>query len=700
MNHLQITFFPSARLFLQLLCTATLVLSGCSGGGGGATKATTITVIEGYIQGATVCVDINKHGACDDGETKGTTGADGKVTLYVPVDDVGKYPIVAYVPADAIDSDTGEAVGTAFTLKAPKEHSGVVSPFTSLVVQKLDANKNLSLADAQSQVANSTDFEVSELSSDFMSKTTARTLARTIVALQKNRLSALNTLKNCTASQADKESQVLSAISSAASIIKTTSNAITACSTGVAQKTRECRAAIDTAVTTIVNANTGLSTTSLQNNLSAESCHILVNKVSASNSTPNIWDEFTLTLDKVWSTVKKVVFSVVNSAADLAEPAADYTAIKNSDDLWNKVSMAFKTSGLKTITAKFFDTDQGTPEPVDTTTVQVKVGSASVTQTATIDDVKDGTTTVSDNGTTTNTKPTISGKVSSSLGKYYKVNLYDGSTLLAANMVYNSDRTSWTFTPDTAFSAGSHSLTAKVATFDGGATGKVSNTKTFIVKLASLLTDTGITSSQCYGAGNNTLISCASAEATSLNSQQDGMVGRDVTSSDGTDGKLGFSFSEVPKAVGEGNYARTECVKDNITGLMWEGKPATGSSRGSPPLNYNGYYTNYVTGTDAQVKANSNAQGYVNAVNAAGLCGHKDWRLPTASELQSIVDYGVSPGPTINADWFPNTEAQWYWTSSPYVGNSSNGWGVNFNDGNVDSEDNSREYGNYVRLVR
>ena len=111
--------------YLGRLCSlafVVLVLSACGGGGGGSgnsaggtplakTKPTTITVIDGYIQGAIVCVDKNKNGSCDSGETQGKTGADGKVVLDIPLEDVGKYPIVAYVPATAIDSDTGKKVG-------------------------------------------------------------------------------------------------------------------------------------------------------------------------------------------------------------------------------------------------------------------------------------------------------------------------------------------------------------------------------------------------------------------------------------------------------------------------------------------------------------------------------------------------------------------------------------------------------------
>jgi hypothetical protein len=355
-----------------------------------------------------------------------------------------------------------------------------------------------------------------------------------------------------------------------------------------------------------------------------------------------------------------------------------------ANNAWGSVTTAFKTAGqTKTITATFFDEVNGTGTQVDSNSIKLNVGAATV-HTVTID-VKDGVTSIDENGKTTNTKLTIGGTVKPALGKYYNVKVYDGESQLPGTVTYDNARTSWTFKPDRPLSGGLYKLTPKVATFDGGATGSASGTRTFTILLP--LNDTGITSSQCYGAGSNDLISCTITTAINLYSKQDGMLGRDVSSPNDSDGKLGFSYSEV------GNYPRTYCVKDNITGLMWEGKPASGL-RGNPELDPNGTYTNY---TGNQI--NTNAQGYVNAVNAAGLCGYTDWRLPTVSELQSIVDYGVaSPGPTIDGNWFPNTKA-FYWTSSPYVGNSVSAWGVNFYSGGVHNGNRSSSYG-YVRLVR
>ncbi|TXT33141.1 MAG: hypothetical protein FD135_5549, partial [Comamonadaceae bacterium] len=157
-----------------------------------------------------------------------------------------------------------------------------------------------------------------------------------------------------------------------------------------------------------------------------------------------------------------------------------------------------------------------------------------------------------------------------------------------------------------------------------GATNLYAVVITVAAATVSPLTDTGITASQCYAAGSNVLTSCTSAAAMALNDMQDGMLGRDVTTPDNADGKLGFSYSTVPNPAG-GSFAVTECVKDNISGLTWEGKTATGPRAGSLA------YTNYdntaaaqgwfgLNPTPAQIDAATNAVGYKNAVNASALC--------------------------------------------------------------------------------
>jgi len=68
--------------------------------------------------------------------------------------------------------------------------------------------------------------------------------------------------------------------------------------------------------------------------------------------------------------------------------------------------------------------------------------------------------------------------------------------------------------------------------------------------------------------------------------------------------------------------------------------------------------------------------------NGANFLGYNDWRLPNANELESIVERRCF-NPAINAAIFPNTPGNFYWSSSPYAGNSSFAWGVFFRDGGV-----------------
>lgn len=222
------------------------------------------------------------------------------------------------------------------------------------------------------------------------------------------------------------------------------------------------------------------------------------------------------------------------------------------------------------------------------------------------------------------------------------------------------------------------------------------NSAMLAVTTSSTTPDTGITASQCYEAGSDVLVSCTRAGATALNNQQDGMVGRDVTDNNAADGKLGFSYTKISDTGTDLPASATswDCVRDNITGLMWENKASSGLRAGST-----GYtnYDNLANYSQAQIDASTNSVGFKKAVNAAGLCGKSDWRLPTGNELQGIVDYGVA-SPSIDSNYFANTQSNGYWSASPYVGSAYYAWVVNFNGGSVDY---GSRYGSYhVRLVR
>ena len=127
-------------------------------------------------------------------------------------------------------------------------------------------------------------------------------------------------------------------------------------------------------------------------------------------------------------------------------------------------------------------------------------------------------------------------------------------------------------------------------------------------------------------------------------------------------------------------FAKTECVKDNSTGLIWEGKTASGTRAGSNTYtNYDGtgvgqkrlpQYNQFTNATQAEIDATTNTIGYISTVNAgSGVCGYTDWRRPTYQELKGIL--ASSGSPKIDITWFPNTQANYYWSSTPYVGSGA-----------------------------
>lgn len=89
------------------------------------------------------------------------------------------------------------------------------------------------------------------------------------------------------------------------------------------------------------------------------------------------------------------------------------------------------------------------------------------------------------------------------------------------------------------------------------------------------------------------------------------------------------------------------------------------------------------------------AKEYCKNLNYAG---YTDWRLPTKTELLSIVDY-TRHSPAINKA-FKNGKSDWCWSSTLYAKGSSHAWGISFSDGNAGGYDFSYSDGGCVRCVR
>ena len=127
---------------------ASAVLVAC-GGGGTTGQALTGKVMDGYIKGAIVCLDVNNNGVCNSDEPQTETTAGGAYTLDVPSDaQLGGTNLLVNVPVGAIDEDTGAAVTTAFAMRGFANSASVVSPLTTAVVARVDAGMTLAQASA------------------------------------------------------------------------------------------------------------------------------------------------------------------------------------------------------------------------------------------------------------------------------------------------------------------------------------------------------------------------------------------------------------------------------------------------------------------------------------------------------------------------------------------------------------------------
>jgi hypothetical protein len=141
----------------------------------------------------------------------------------------------------------------------------------------------------------------------------------------------------------------------------------------------------------------------------------------------------------------------------------------------------------------------------------------------------------------------------------------------------------------------------------------------------------------------------------------------------------------------DGAPGEDHCVLDQFIGLVWEIKSAKPGLRDwrntyswynadesfAGKLDYRG-----TRNAGVCVGSECDTMSYVEAVNASGYCGYKDWRMPSRDELGSISDpRKVRNPPTINMKVFPHTHTDEYWSGNDYQFQYNAAWLWNFKYG-------------------
>jgi hypothetical protein len=168
---------------------------------------------------------------------------------------------------------------------------------------------------------------------------------------------------------------------------------------------------------------------------------------------------------------------------------------------------------------------------------------------------------------------------------------------------------------------------------------------------------------------------------------QDGHFGRDALARTGQlpkigDGAAGFDFTKISNSGNELPATATlgsgpndwACTRDNVTGLIWEVKVTDSTHLRYQGNWYTWYFPDSPDGNPGRqnggicVGSDCDTTGFLEAVNAEGLCGASDWRVPTRRELQGIVNYGRANF-AIDPEYFPNIYPgdSGFWSSSVFA---------------------------------
>lgn len=203
--------FPSVVSLALVLsaCNPTETSDSSSSSGGSAGSTTKVSdlngqtgsasvsgkVADGYLAGATVCLDLDSSDTCDDGEPTATSTAGGNYTISNASNAQVRNGTILVVTTDETTDDDlpGEGkVGAGITLTAPPGKGEFVSPISTMIQTSLENDPTLTVDAATRSIATSLgldDSEVNRLAQDYISSTdtagkTVRRLGQLVTRIQ------------------------------------------------------------------------------------------------------------------------------------------------------------------------------------------------------------------------------------------------------------------------------------------------------------------------------------------------------------------------------------------------------------------------------------------------------------------------------------------------------------------------------------
>ena len=235
------------------------------------------------------------------------------------------------------------------------------------------------------------------------------------------------------------------------------------------------------------------------------------------------------------------------------------------------------------------------------------------------------------------------------------------------------------------------------------------------ITITGALNDTGVT--HCSGLDEAQL---ACPQETLPN--QDAEFGRDTNIASVVKSGAGFAGFDWAKLDSVGNPLHIQnaawavggvevsgthwsCVQDYVTNLTWEVKESDSSHPRYAEHTYTWYderanHSGGNTGTPNGGTCGTDdcdTQGFAAWANGAALCGYSDWRIPTVTELTSLVVRGKEL-PAVDTDYFPNTLQPRFFTAQTNAEIPEMAWYIYFSNGS--SSYTYKRDPSQVRLVR